>query len=114
MKYLLTFLAGIVLLIASGYGYGEDRMGGYTYGGDKMITNDDLKNATPDSDSSTFNQAPSPQGTEGSSPGGASSDSDSMTRDSDRGKEPVDKTPMEPAKERDSGHSGTDMYRPGY
>src|SRR5512136_1854957 len=116
MKYLLAFLAGIAVLLASGYAYGEDRMAGYAFGGDKMISNDDLQNASPDKDSSTFNQMPMSEGSEGSAPGGLSNDSDSLKKEIDEGKEPIDKTPVEPSKEPERRGPGTDMYmyRPGY
>jgi len=105
MKYLLTILAA---LLASEYAYGADRMGGYTYDNDKAITNDDLQNAAPDKDSSTFNQMPTPQGSEGSAAGGMSKGPDSMSSESGRVDKPVDKTPVEPAKEPD------EPYTPGY
>ncbi len=112
MKQLLVLATGIAVLVLSGNASGADRMSGSSYGDDKMITNDDLQNAVPGSDNSTFNQMPAAEGSEGSAAGG-SKEPDTMQQ-GDQESSPVDK-PMAPAKEPNMPDSGGDTYvMPGY
>jgi len=114
MRYILALAAGIVVLLASGYAYANDRMAASAYGNDKVITNDDPQESVPGSDNSTFNQMPTTQDSNGSAAGGMSKGPDSMQQESDQGAGPADKTPMKPPKEPDSGDTGGEPYTPGY
>jgi len=114
MKQILSLFAGLAFLLAFGLAYAaDDKVTGDMR--DKMITNDDLPQSSGDQDSSTFNQMPADPGIKGSAAGGVSSGTESLDKDSDQTKEPVEKTPTEPdRKEPGRDMPGTDTDRPGY
>ncbi len=121
MKNMLSLVAGIVILLASGYAYEEGTRGRAVAKGDTVITNEDLPATTPDQGSSTFNQMKTPEekNVEGSGAGGTGSGSESWKKESEQGKEPADKKLMEPGnKEPGTGGYDKDIdttpYTPSY
>jgi len=115
MKTLLTLSAVVALVIAFANAYADDDMTGAAYDNDRMITNDNLPTINPDQGGATLNRMPAESNAEGSAAGGMGSDSDNWKKEGELGKEPVDKTPMEPGK-KEPGTGGYDrgIYRPLY
>ena len=114
MKRLLAVCAAVLLLLAYGTAFADESMGGAMGTQDKMITNDDLQKIDPNQDNSTLNQMPGGQA-EGSSPGGVSTDTDTLKKEDGLEQQPVDKTPGEPGRSEPEGdRPATDLDVPKY
>lgn len=115
MKKILAILTGMAFTITLGLAFAVEDLSGSQGTGDKIIRDEDIQQLQLDQDRATVNQMAAEPGSEGSGAGGASTDSDTMYKDSDQYTAPVEKTPAKPGIEGSgAGGSRDDSYSPGY